>query len=421
MHMQLKKLGASIEAYGARHGYKWEWAWRRALTNNNIWWNKTTLVEVLRDLGSYIRLGPMLGRDTVKTRLATGDGMSLAEFTYPIMQAWDWWNLFQKGFQVQVGGSDQFGNILFGMDAVKSISKNTVIELSRNPLEDDLEKPMGFTTPLLTTSSGEKFGKSAGNAIWLDPDMTSLFDLYQFFVRTPDADVGRYLKMFTFLPLPKIAEIMEEQNKDPSKRVAQHTLATEFVELAHGPKAAHAASLQHKHLFRARSSTAPPTPAPVTPRIPENFSRSPNSKFWNPQSGNPYAPQVNFSNMEGPQITLPQSLVYNQPFHRILYSAGMVESKNEGHRIISSGGAYVGASPGRKEQMPDALAYTPIKTWLPEKTQEFIMGGKTLITKIGKWKVKIINIISDEEFRERGLTAPGWQEFEESRTQSNEK
>ena len=105
--------------------------------------------------------------------------MSLAEFTYPIMQAWDWWNLFQKGFQVQVGGSDQFGNILFGMDAVKSISKNTAIELSRNPLEDDLEKPMGFTTPLLTTSSGEKFGKSAGNAIWLDPDMTSLFDLYQ--------------------------------------------------------------------------------------------------------------------------------------------------------------------------------------------------------------------------------------------------
>jgi tyrosyl-tRNA synthetase len=111
--------------------------------------------------------------------LANGDGMSLAEFTYPIMQAWDWWNLFQKGFQVQVGGSDQFGNILFGMDAVKSISKNTAIELIRNPLEDDLEKPMGFTTPLLTTSSGEKFGKSAGNAIWLDPDMTSLFDLYQ--------------------------------------------------------------------------------------------------------------------------------------------------------------------------------------------------------------------------------------------------
>jgi tyrosyl-tRNA synthetase len=115
----------------------------------------------------------------VKQRLKSGDGMSFAEFSYPILQAWDWWMLFQKGFQVQVGGSDQFGNILFGMDAVKTISRNTAVELNRNSLEDDIDKPMGLTTPLLTTSSGEKFGKSAGNAIWLDSDMTSIFDLYQ--------------------------------------------------------------------------------------------------------------------------------------------------------------------------------------------------------------------------------------------------
>lgn len=115
----------------------------------------------------------------MKNRLTKGDGMSFAEFTYPLMQAWDWWRLFQKGVQVQVGGSDQFGNILFGMDAVKAISKNTAIEILRKPLDDDMDKPIGLTTPLLTTPSGEKFGKSAGNAIWLDKDMTPPFDLYQ--------------------------------------------------------------------------------------------------------------------------------------------------------------------------------------------------------------------------------------------------
>lgn len=118
-----------------------------------------------------------LGR--VKTRLEAGEGMSFAEFCYPLMQAWDWWVLFQHGTQVQVGGSDQYGNILFGMDAVKAISKNTMHEQLRNPLDKDVDRPIGITTPLLTNAAGEKFGKSAGNAIWLDKDMTSTFELYQ--------------------------------------------------------------------------------------------------------------------------------------------------------------------------------------------------------------------------------------------------
>lgn len=105
--------------------------------------------------------------------------MSFGEFSYPLLQAWDWWMLFRNGCQVQVGGSDQYGNILFGMDAVKTISRNTANQEDRNPLEDDMDKPIGLTTPLLTAPSGEKFGKSAGNAIWLDRDMTSTFELYQ--------------------------------------------------------------------------------------------------------------------------------------------------------------------------------------------------------------------------------------------------
>ncbi|KAL1965888.1 hypothetical protein VTN77DRAFT_5021 [Rasamsonia byssochlamydoides] len=416
MHIQLKKLGASIEKYGIRHGYKKEWIWRRALTNNNVWWNSTTLSEVMRDLGAHIRLGPMLGRDTVKTRLENGSGMSFAEFTYPLMQAWDWWELFQKGTQVQVGGSDQFGNILFGMDAVKAISRNTAIEQARKPLDDDMDKPIGFTTPLLTTPSGEKYGKSAGNAVWLDKDLTSTFDLYQFWVRTPDADVERYLKMFTFLPLPEIAKIMEEQNKDPSKRVAQHRLAREFVEIVHGPLEAEAAELQHRQLFRPRSSTAAPTPAPArASQVPESYARSPQAQYWNPASGNKYALQTSYANMPSVRITLPRSLVLEQPFHKVLYNAGLVASKSEGHRLIANGGAYVGSRPGESGSMSDDLAFTPIKTWPAEKNREFIIDDNLLVLKVGKWKFKMVNIVSDEEFEKQGLTVPGWEEFKQER------
>ncbi|KAL4804301.1 hypothetical protein BDV18DRAFT_142915 [Aspergillus unguis] len=414
MHMQLKKLGSSIEAYGLRHGYHRKWIWRRALTNNNTWWNKLPFLEVLRDLGMYMRLGPMLGRDTVKTRLENGDGMSFGEFSYPLLQAWDWWMLFKHGCQVQVGGSDQYGNILFGMDAVKTISKNTVMQEDKNPLDSDLDKPYGITTPLLTTPSGEKFGKSAGNAIYLDKDMTSTFELYQFFVRTPDDAVERYLKMFTFVPLPEIAKIMEEQNKDPSKRVAQHALAREFLELIHGKQEAEVAANQHRQLFRPRSSTAEPSP-PLENRVYGN-PLSPKSEFINPASGNPHAPQANFANMPSTRVTLPESLVVNTPFAKILWSAGLVASKSEGQRIINNNGANVGSRPGIKGSekgggMGDSLSFTPIRTWVGEKTREFIIDGDLLILKLGKWKLKTVHIVSDEKFMELGLTAPGWDEF----------
>lgn len=114
--------------------------------------------------------------------------MSFAEFSYPLVQAWDWWHLFQKGTQIQIGGADQFGNILAGAEAVKQIAKEShEFQQAQRQAEMIDEQhgirvtndPMGFTVPLLTTASGEKFGKSAGNAVWLDPEMTSTFELYQ--------------------------------------------------------------------------------------------------------------------------------------------------------------------------------------------------------------------------------------------------
>ena len=189
MHMQLKRFGASLERYAARKGYQKEWAWRRTLINNSYWQEKTPVSQFLRMMASGVRLGPMLGRDSVKNRQEKGDGMSMAEFTYPLMQAWDWWELLQRGVQVQIGGSDQFGNILQGAEAVKYTAAHDQPYLERLEQEEKVratrqgvvvtDDPMGWTVPLLTTASGEKFGKSTGNAIWLDADMTSCFDLYQ--------------------------------------------------------------------------------------------------------------------------------------------------------------------------------------------------------------------------------------------------
>lgn len=236
-------------------------------------------------------------------------------------------------------------------------------------------------------------------------------------MRTADADVERYLKMFTFVPIPEIQKIMEEHVKEPSRRVAQHRLAREFVELIHGEEDADATVQQHRQLFGSQSSPPGPVTEPalkIDPSVLETgATRSPSAGFDNMQSGNKHAPQTHFGNMPAPRITLPRSLVYNQPLNRVLWSAGLVSSKSEGQRIIANKGAYVGSRAGDTGEMCDDLSFTPIKTWPAEKTQEFIIGGDLLILKLGKWKFKMVQIISDEEFRERGLTARGWQEVEQ--------
>lgn len=127
---------------------------------------------------------------SVKNRL-DGDGMSFSEFSYPLVQAWDWWQLFKGGVQLQIGGADQFGNILAGAEVVKSIAKEDhpyQVELTREGKSGmaATNDPLGFTVPLLTTASGEKFGKSAGNAVWLDENMTSPFELYQVSLHLPN-------------------------------------------------------------------------------------------------------------------------------------------------------------------------------------------------------------------------------------------
>ncbi|KAI9682069.1 MAG: tyrosyl-tRNA synthetase [Caeruleum heppii] len=399
MHYQLKKLWANVEQYGRKYGYEWEWAWHRELVNNNTWLNKLSVMELMQVLGPGMRLGTMMGKETVRTKMEKGDGMSYAEFSYPVLQAWDWWYMYKtKRIQLQVGGSDQLGNIVAGIDAVKYISKTYHDENYRQTGDDPTMAPSGFTVPLLTTSSGEKFGKSAGNAIWLDKEMTSSFDLYQFFLRCADADVGRYLKLFTFMPIPEIDKIVAEHAVDPAQRKGQHALAREFVELVHGESDAIDAENQHRSIFRQ---------SPVLMAARE--LTKPGASLSDEKGGKGTTP-ITAANAPPMQVTLPESLVIGATIPRLLHSSGLVESRTAGQKLAAARGAYIGSRAEGGGAMRDAVEFTQAKLWDASRTKEYLLDGRLLILRAGKWRVKIVRMVSDDEYERLGLNAPGWDE-----------
>lgn len=171
-------------------------------------------------MGRHFRLGSMLSRSSVQTRLESEAGMSFTEFTYQIFQAYDWLHLLQRyDCRFQMGGLDQMGNLMTGHELISRVERKEVF---------------GMTLPIVTNEEGDKFGKSAGNAVWLDSEKTSAFGLYQFFIRTPDSEVEKLLKLFTFIPLPQIEQLMLEHYKEPEKRKAQTILAEDVALLVHG-------------------------------------------------------------------------------------------------------------------------------------------------------------------------------------------
>ncbi|KAL8773666.1 MAG: hypothetical protein Q9209_001432 [Squamulea sp. 1 TL-2023] len=423
MHYQLKALWMNIEKYGRKYGYTWEWAWRRAVTNNNMWLNKLPFMEILRLLGPGLRVGTMLGRDTAKNKMESGDGLSFSEFSYPVLQAYDWWNMYNtfqlNGIQLQIGGSDQYGNIMAGIEAVNYIRQNHYAPEHRQMTDDFLKRPMGFTVPLLTTSSGEKFGKSAGNAIWLDKDMTSTFDLYQFFLRSSDEDVRRYLMLFSFMPMKDIDMIMAEHNEDPSKRIAQRRLAHEALEIIHGEDQTKAVEEQHGLLFpRSKSSLKKEA------RAAQRDTKQPAPREYKPPKWatdqnpllNPYAGPAKPT--PAGQIILPRSLVVSQQISRVMYAAGLVSSRSEGHRLVAAKGAYIGSVAGPEHRaMPDHVEFTPIGNWEDEYINKFIINDSLLILRAGKWRVRVIKIVDDREFEKLGINVPGWKELKEKKQQ----
>lgn len=203
------------------------------LVDNYDWMKDYTFLNFLRDIGKYINVNYMLGKDIIQRRLETG--ITYAEFSYMLMQGYDFLHLFQeKNCIMQVAGSDQWGNITTGVDFIRKVLDKTAY---------------AFTMPLILDSTGKKFGKSEGNALWLDKEKTTPYAIYQHLINTDDSKVLEYLKVFTFLTKEEIEDIYAQQQAAPETRIAQKTLAWEVVKDLHGKAEADNAVTVSQKLF----------------------------------------------------------------------------------------------------------------------------------------------------------------------------
>src|SRR5256886_2574759 len=201
--------------------------------NNADWLVKQSLVDFLRDVGKHFSVNIMLQKESVKARLGTG--ISYTEFSYMLLQAYDFLHLFrERHCTIQVGGSDQWGNITAGIDLIRRVEGG---------------EAHGLVAPLVTMASGAKFGKTEAGAIYLDPALTSPYQLYQFWMNTDDRDAEPYLKLFTLLPQDEIKALVKSHHKDPSRREPQKKLALEVTRLVHGQDACYSAVSASAILF----------------------------------------------------------------------------------------------------------------------------------------------------------------------------
>ncbi len=192
------------------------------LANNYDWTGSLDVITFLRDIGKHFGVNYMLAKETVQSRLEKG--ISFTEFSYMILQSMDFLKLYEEeNCRLQIGGSDQWGNITAGLELIRKNHENA--------------KAFGFTVPLVTKADGTKFGKTEGNAVWLDPEKTTPYEFYQFWINTDDRDVVKYLKYFTFLSHEEIEELAKATEEQPEKRLAQKALAEDMTRLVHGEEA----------------------------------------------------------------------------------------------------------------------------------------------------------------------------------------
>ena len=269
------------------------------LRNNADWLRELPLMDFLREAGRHLTLGFMLQKDSVRSRLESG--ISYTEFSYMAIQAYDFWHLFRtEGCELQVGGSDQWGNITAGIELVR---------------KREGQQLHGLVFPLITNASGAKFGKSEAGNIWLDPAKTSPYQFYQFWINTDDRDVELYLKLFTFLSLGEIAETMASYRLDPGKRAAQRLLAADMTTREHGAAEAEQAMKTSRALFEGRGVTV--TPGTGKARL----------------TG--HAPTVKVSRAKLKDLSMVELLV----------ASGLATSKADARRGIQGKGFYVNDEP----------------------------------------------------------------------------
>jgi tyrosyl-tRNA synthetase len=208
------------------------------LVDNHDWIGKFSLLDFLRDVGKHFTVNYMTAKDSVKGRLDRDSGISFTEFSYMLLQAVDFQHLFRHHDCVlQIGGSDQWGNITAGTELIRRTNALAGGERPPHPRTGPGSQAHGMTMPLITTASGQKFGKTEAGAVWLSAERTSPYLFHQYFVRADDRDAGRYLRLFTFVPLDEIAALEAELAESPDKRSAQKRLAKEVTTLIHGEDA----------------------------------------------------------------------------------------------------------------------------------------------------------------------------------------
>ncbi|MDR1862114.1 MAG: tyrosine--tRNA ligase [Candidatus Ancillula sp.] len=224
-----KKVGSQLTKYLKIDGEN-----AVQLLNNYDWTSKLTAIDFLRSVGKNFRVGSMIAKDTVKTRLE-GEGLSYTEFSYQVLQGYDFYILNRDyGVKLQTGGQDQWGNLTSGLDLIHKMTGESVHVM---------------TTPLVTKADGSKFGKSEGGAIWLDPEMMSPYEFYQFWLNVQDSEVVKLLKVFTFLGRDEIERLEAEVESNPGRREAQSVLAAEVTRFVHGDTALNEAVSASKALF----------------------------------------------------------------------------------------------------------------------------------------------------------------------------
>ncbi|MDN5747396.1 MAG: tyrosine--tRNA ligase [Pseudonocardia sp.] len=296
-----------------------------ALVANNLdWTGGQSALEFLRDVGKHFSVNVMLARETVKRRLAT-DGMSYTEFSYLLLQSQDYLHLFREhGCRLQVGGSDQWGNIIGGVELIRRVEGAAAHAL---------------TTPLVTDADGRKFGKSTGGGnIWLDPEMTSPYAWYQYFVNVADTDVGRYLRLFTFLPREEIEALEADIAERPHLRAGQRALAGELTTLVHGRRQTDQVVAASGALF-GRGELGDLDPATLDGALRE-------------------VPHADVSPAEQPTII------------DLLVTTGLSDSRGAARRAVAEGGAYVNNAKVLDEQ------------WTPRESD--LLPGRWLVVRRGK-------------------------------------
>ena len=305
-----------------------------AVMANNLDWTKpVSALEFLRDIGKHFSVNQMLAKDSVANRLATA-GISYTEFSYQVLQAFDFLELYRRHeCKLQIGGSDQWGNIVAGLDLIRKVEGGAAHAL---------------TVPLLAKADGSKFGKTAGGSIWLDPQMTSAYEFFQYWLNSDDADMPKLLKVFSMKSRAEVERLIETVKTNPGAREAHRELARELTTMIHGEQMAQKVELAAKALF-----------------------------------GHSDISELDLATLDSALAQLPRTqIAKGQPLPTwvdLLAATGVVDSKSAARRIVKEGGAYL------NNQKVESEDFTP--------SQADLLHGKYLLLRKGKRDLAAVEVL----------------------------